>query len=487
MVGSDRIRRRADRAAGHHARTGTRGDDALQAAGPIRRRVSLAEGEQAAGQHGLSDRLGRLHPVVFLQHFQPVHHRPRSDVYAAGRRRPVRRVGQDQQRQGRSSQRRDSFSIRRRGRDVGPQSRRLPRKGRGRSRPEGSVPRRVRSDFRSHPLNAPWAVTRCPVLPKSAGHLSFPHPLLFCASGDFVGVAENHRNSKETSFMKRSNSSRLWTAALAVALAAALAMLGAACAPSASSPAPGQAQSPGAAEATVEKPEAGEDTPDSPEVEPEIEFFGAIESIGADAWTIDGQTVRLTEQTRIKDAAELHDRVRVHARVMADGALVAREIERASDDMPGRQGAQIEFTGAVEAMDAAAWTVDGQSVAITAHTEIEDGIKGGDFVEVHAQVEADGSLVAREIRPDESGSGDVENDNDDNGNANGNGDDNQNGNNNDNGNDANENDDDNQNGNDNGNDNGGDDNGNGDNGNDNDDGGGNDNGDDDNENGNDNS
>ena len=374
--------------------------------------------------------------------------------------------------------------------------------------------------------------------------------------------------------MRRSKSSRKWTTALAVALAAVLAMLGAACAPSASSPAPGQAQGPRAAEATVEKSEAGEVSPDSPEMEPEIEFFGAIESIGADAWTIDGQTVRLTEQTRIKDAAELHDRVRVHARVMADGALVAHEIERAGDDMPGRQGAQIEFTGTVAAMDAGAWTIDGQSVAVTAHTEIESGIEAGalvrvhalvgaggsliareielagegepaipgvevefrgaletmgadawtiggltfrvtaateiegdievgDFVEVHAQVEADGSLVAREIRPDESGSGDVENDNDDNGNANGNGDDNQNGNNNDNGNDdnqndnengdngndnqnANENDDDNQNGNDNGNDNGGDDNGNGDNGNDNDDGGGNDNGDDDNENGNDN-
>ncbi len=197
--------------------------------------------------------------------------------------------------------------------------------------------------------------------------------------------------------MKRSNSSRMWTAALAVALAAALAMLGAACAPSASSPAPGQAQSPGAAEATLEKPEAGEDTPDSPEVEPEIEFFGAIESIGTDAWTIDGQTVQIGAHTQIRDAVQLSERARVHARVMADGSLVAREIERAGDDMPGRQGAQIEFTGTVEAMAAAAWTVDGQSVAVTAHTEIKGGIEAGDLVKVHALVGAGGSLTAREI------------------------------------------------------------------------------------------
>ncbi|HET7090744.1 MAG TPA: DUF5666 domain-containing protein [Anaerolineae bacterium] len=196
--------------------------------------------------------------------------------------------------------------------------------------------------------------------------------------------------------MKRSNYSRSWTAALAVALAAVLAMLGAACAPSASSPgaplapAPGQAQGPRAAE-------AGENAQVSSEMEPEIEFFGAIESIGADAWTIDGQAVRLTEQTRIKDAAELHDRVRVHARVMADGSLAAREIERAGDDMFGRQGAQFEFTGAVEAMDAAAWAVDGQSVAITAHTEIKGGIEAGDLVKVHALVGAGSSLIAREI------------------------------------------------------------------------------------------
>lgn len=197
--------------------------------------------------------------------------------------------------------------------------------------------------------------------------------------------------------MKRSNSSRMWTAAMAVALAAALAMLGAACAPSASSPAPEQAQGPRAAEATVEKSEAGEDAQVAPEMEPEIEFFGAIESIGADAWTIDGQTVQIGAHTQIRDAVQLSERVRVHARVMADGSLAAREIERASDDMPGRQGAQIEFTGAVEAMDAGGWAIGGQSVAVTAHTEIEGGIEAGALVKVHALVGADGSLIAREI------------------------------------------------------------------------------------------
>ena len=203
--------------------------------------------------------------------------------------------------------------------------------------------------------------------------------------------------------MKHSTSSRKWTAALAVALAAALAMLGAACAPSTSSPeaqlapVPEQAQALDAAEATVEKSEAGEDAPGSPGMEPEIEFFGAVESMGADAWAIAGQTVQIGAQTQVRDAVQLTERVRVRARVMADGSLVAREIEQSGDDMPGQPGAQIEFTGAVEAMAADTWTIDSQSVAITAHTEIKGSIQAGDLVKVHARVGIDGSLTAREI------------------------------------------------------------------------------------------
>jgi hypothetical protein len=291
----------------------------------------------------------------------------------------------------------------------------------------------------------------------------------------------------------------MWTA---LALAAALAMLGTACAPSASSPdaplapAPGQAQASGTVEATVERPETGGTAQVSPEMEPEIEFFGAIESMGADAWTIGAMTFRATAATEIEDGLAVGDFVKVHARRQNDGSLWAREIEREEDQQ--REGGEVEFSGTLQAMGADAWTIDGMAVRVTAQTEIEDGIEVGDFVEVHMQVEADGSLVAREIKLHESGSGDVENDNDDNGNANDNGDDNQNVN--DNGNDnnqndnengdndndnQNDNDDDNQNGNDNGNDNGGDDNGNDnsnendndDYGNDNDDQNGNDNGD----------
>jgi len=202
--------------------------------------------------------------------------------------------------------------------------------------------------------------------------------------------------------MRHSTSSYKWAIA---ALAAALAILGAACAPSVSSPeaplapAPEQAQAVDSAEAAVEKPEAGEDAPGSPEMEPEIEFFGAVESMGADAWAIAGQTVQIDAQTQVRDAVQLSERVRVRAHVMADGSLAAREIELSGDDMPGQPGAQIEFAGEVEAMAADAWTIDGQSVAITAHTEIKGSIRVGDRVKVHARVGADGALTAREIEP----------------------------------------------------------------------------------------
>jgi hypothetical protein len=126
-----------------------------------------------------------------------------------------------------------------------------------------------------------------------------------------------------------------------------------------------------------------------------VEFRGVVESVG-DFWIIDGKTVAITDQTEIKDGVGLGDLVKVEALRADDGSLTAIEIEWA-DDAASSGETEVEFSGRVELLGTAAWTVEGWVVAITDQTEIEGGIGLGDLVKVEALRAADGTLTAREI------------------------------------------------------------------------------------------
>ncbi len=60
----------------------------------------------------------------------------------------------------------------------------------------------------------------------------------------------------------------------------------------------------------------------------ELEFTGAIESIGQETWVIAGRTITMNTATEMKGPFVLGDIVKVHAFQNADGSLTAREIER---------------------------------------------------------------------------------------------------------------------------------------------------------------
>jgi len=64
----------------------------------------------------------------------------------------------------------------------------------------------------------------------------------------------------------------------------------------------------------------------------EIEFFGIVETITEEAWTVDGQVVNIAPWTQIEDTLVVGDYVKVHAYVDEDGSLFAREIELAESD-----------------------------------------------------------------------------------------------------------------------------------------------------------
>jgi hypothetical protein len=139
----------------------------------------------------------------------------------------------------------------------------------------------------------------------------------------------------------------------------------------------------------------------------EMEFTGVVDSIGPDAWSVGGLTVGITVATEIAGDPQVGDMVKVHALVVAPESLVAREIapaetgpDKALDTaVPPAPGEEIEFVGPVVNIDLNRWTVGDQVVAITSDTEIKGTIAVGDLVKVHALVEPDLSLTAREIEP----------------------------------------------------------------------------------------
>jgi len=145
----------------------------------------------------------------------------------------------------------------------------------------------------------------------------------------------------------------------------------------------------------------------SPPGETEMEFTGAVDSIGSNAWSIGGLVVGVTASTEIQGDPAVGDLVRVHALVLDGSTLVAREIARAEDALgaeptavatPGA-GEEIEFFGPAVNIASDSWTVGDQAVQITSATEIKGTISVGDLVKVHAVVQPDLTLTASEIEP----------------------------------------------------------------------------------------
>src|SRR5690606_41500633 len=104
-----------------------------------------------------------------------------------------------------------------------------------------------------------------------------------------------------------------------------------------------------------------------------------------------------------KTAIEGGSLVGSQATAQADGPVVGpglvREREEAEDDDDGGRdpAGEREFFGTVEAMNGSVWTVSGQQVTIGSGTEIKGNITNGSQGKVHATLQADGTLLAREI------------------------------------------------------------------------------------------
>ncbi len=84
--------------------------------------------------------------------------------------------------------------------------------------------------------------------------------------------------------------------------------------------------------------------------------------------------------------------------VTPDPALTPTPGPATPTAQPSPAPGKVEFVGIVESMDGTTWMVDGQAVVVT-FAEIKGNIQVGDVVKVEAYIQADGSLLADEIKP----------------------------------------------------------------------------------------
>ena len=140
-------------------------------------------------------------------------------------------------------------------------------------------------------------------------------------------------------------------------------------------------------------------------IDNKFSFVGTVESIGDSDWTISGRAVRVDELTGIQTGIEVGDSVIVEGGLATDGTFWASQISLAGEDT---SGLAFSFTGLVESMGEAAWSVSGISVTVGAETEIAEGIETGDIVNITGHVSESGEWLATSITPSDAASGEFE-------------------------------------------------------------------------------
>lgn len=133
----------------------------------------------------------------------------------------------------------------------------------------------------------------------------------------------------------------------------------------------------------IEVKDAGEDA----------NLTGAIESIGANTWTIGGKTFNVDAKTMLDGGLVVGAQARVEFVTMPDGSLLATEIETDADD--------DKFVGVVEKAGPDQFVIGGRTFKVTAGTQVDDGLVAGVRAKVEFTTLPDGTMVATEIETEQ--------------------------------------------------------------------------------------
>lgn len=148
-----------------------------------------------------------------------------------------------------------------------------------------------------------------------------------------------------------------------------------------------------------------------------VELIGKLDAIDSTSLQVGGLTFAVTMMTEIDDNPVVGDIVKVEGFRAADGSLTAREVKLADfDKLPPEGTVYAEIKGTVETIGDSLWVIGGFNVAVNASTELYTGLAVGSFAKAEGTLQADGSLLAREIKPaemDDDGGDDSNDDSDD--------------------------------------------------------------------------
>ncbi len=128
---------------------------------------------------------------------------------------------------------------------------------------------------------------------------------------------------------------------------------------------------------------------------PEFEFVGLVETMTANLWTVSGEQVQVDLTTVIDSGIAAGALVDVKGTVVA-GQMLADTIEL-KENLPGSVGTEVELFGTVDSITGSVYMIGGKTVNTDALTELVGTIVVGNFVKVHASLNADGTYLAREI------------------------------------------------------------------------------------------
>ena len=131
----------------------------------------------------------------------------------------------------------------------------------------------------------------------------------------------------------------------------------------------------------------------------DFQFSGEIQSMKEGVWVIGGTTFTVNESTTLDEGLAVGVEARVEFITLADGTMLATEIETDEDDDRNR------FSGEIESMIGDTWIVGGRSFTVNAATRLDDDFATGDRVRVRFTV-IDDILLATRVQEDSGSGGD---------------------------------------------------------------------------------
>jgi hypothetical protein len=120
---------------------------------------------------------------------------------------------------------------------------------------------------------------------------------------------------------------------------------------------------------------------------------GVVEGMEDSVWTVNGQTIVLSETTQVDEGIAADDTVFVEGFILQDGTLQAERIRL----MEASLGLPFDFTGVAQTTGGELWTVSGIEIMVDESTIIDEELAAGALVQVQGWIQEDGTWLAGSI------------------------------------------------------------------------------------------